>query len=374
MPASVTAILAVRRLTRWTLLLGVPLVAVVTGLYLYARGGSLVDTENAYAKADIIAVGAAIAGRVVEVNVADNQAVKKGELLFRLDPEPSQIDLSRARAQMEVVRTELQSLRAEYRETLSEATQAREQIAFLGRQLERQERLKEKGMSRADAYDEARHNLELAHARLASVEEKINRVRANLGGDSQLPIERHPRYVEAKAAHDALALNVDRTRVVAPAAGVVSNMKLQIGEFVEARKAVFSLIQSGSVWIEANFKETQLTYMREGQQARVVADAYPDIEFPAEVIAIAPATGAEFALLPPQNATGNWVKVVQRVPVRIRVEQGAGLPQLRAGMTVTVTVDTGHSRGLPRPVQRLVDQGWLPRFLEPASRLAHQAR
>ena len=374
MPVSVTAIIAVRRITRWTLLLGVPLVAVIGGLYLYARGGSLVDTENAYIKADIVAVGAEIAGRVIEVGVQDNQAVAKGDLLFRLDPEPSQLDLDRARAQMEVVRTELQSLRAEYRETVLEATEARERIDFLARQLERQERLKEKGMSRADAYDEARHNLEVAHARLASVEEKANRVRASLGGDPQAPIERHPRYVEAKAAHDALALNVDRTRGVAPAAGVVSNMKLQIGEFVEARKPVFSLIQSGPVWIEANFKETQLTYMREGQAARVVADAYPDVEFPAKVEGIAPATGAEFAVLPPQNATGNWVKVVQRVPVRIRVEQGPGLPQLRAGMTASVIVDTGHSRGLPRPVQRLVDKGWLPRFLSPKAALAHRAQ
>jgi membrane fusion protein (multidrug efflux system) len=374
MPASVTAIIAVRRITRWTLLLGVPLVAVVTGLYLYARGGNLVDTENAYVKADIVAVGAAIAGRVIEVKVQDNQAVEKGELLFRLDPEPAQIALDRVRAQMDVVRTELQSLRAEYRETLLEVTEARERIDFLQRQLERQERLKEKGMSRADAYDEARHNLEVAQARLASVEEKVNRVRASLGGDPAMPAERHPRYVEARKAYDELALDVDRTRVLAPAAGVVSNMKLQIGEFVEARKPVFSLIQSGQVWIEANFKETQLTYMREGQPALVVADAYPDVEFPAKVEAIAPATGAEFAVLPPQNATGNWVKVVQRIPVRIKVEQGPGLPQLRAGMTTTVTVDTGHSRGLPRPVQRLVDKGWLPRFLSPRPALAHRAQ
>jgi membrane fusion protein (multidrug efflux system) len=374
MPASVTAVIAVRRITRWTLLLGVPLVAVVTGLYVYARGGNLVDTENAYVKADIVAVGAAIAGRVIEVKVQDSQAVEKGELLFRLDPEPARIALDRARAQTDVVRTELQSLRAEYRETLLEVTEARERIDFLQRQLERQERLKEKGMSRADAYDEARHNLELAQARLASVEEKVNRVRASLGGDPAMPAERHPRYVEARKAYDELALDVDRTRVLAPAAGVVSNMKLQIGEFVEARKPVFSLIQSGQVWIEANFKETQLTYMREGQAARVVADAYPDVEFPAKVEAIAPATGAEFAVLPPQNATGNWVKVVQRIPVRIKVEQGPGLPQLRAGMTTTVTVDTGHSRGLPRPVQRLVDKGWLPRFLSPRPALAHRAQ
>ena len=157
----------------------------------------------------------------------------------------------------------------------------------------------------------------------------------------------------------------------APAAGVVSNMKLQPGEHVEKGAPIFSLIKHGEVWIEANFKETQLTYMREGLPASVIADAYPEHEWPAVVAAIAPATGAEFAVLPPQNATGNWVKVVQRIPVRIRVDQPAGQPQLRAGMTVTVAVDIGRSRGLPRGVQRLVDKGYLPRFLEPAPAFAH---
>jgi len=261
-------------------------------------------------------------------------------------------------------------LRAEYRETLREATEARERIDFLTRQLERQERLKEKGMSRIETYDEARHNLEMARARLASVEERINRVRASLAGDPQLAAERHPRYAEARTAYDAAAIDLARTQVKAPAAGVVSNMKLQPGEHVEKGAPVFSLIRSGEVWIEANFKETQLTYMREGQPVSVVADAYPDHEWRAVVAAIAPATGAEFAVLPPQNATGNWVKVVQRIPVRIRVDQPAGQPRLRAGMTVAVAVDIGRSRGLPRVVQRLIDKGYLPRFLEPAPALA----
>jgi membrane fusion protein (multidrug efflux system) len=137
---------------------------------------------------------------------------------------------------------------------------------------------------------------------------------------------------------------------------------------------VFSLIESGPLWIEANYKETQLTYMQVGQMATVLADAYPEQEWPATVEAIAPATGAEFAVLPPQNATGNWVKVVQRVPVRIKVEQPPGKPQLRAGMTVTVAVDTGRARGLPRTVQKLVDNGWLPRFLAPLSAVADTRR
>ena len=362
--------IAVRKTTRVTLLLLAPLAFILAGLYVYARGGREVETEDAYVKADILPVSAEVSGKVIEVIAQDNQRVAAGELLFRIDPLPFQIELARARAQMDVVRTEVQSLRAEYRETLLEATEGHERIDFLTKQLARQEFLKEKGMTRLDAYDEARQNLQVARARLASVEEHANRVLANLSGDPKLPAEHHPRYAAAKAAYDAAAMDLERTRVVAPMPGVVSNLKLQLGEHVEKGAPIFSLIKGGPVWIEANFKETQLTRMRVGQPAQVIADAYPDVEWAAVVDTIAPATGAEFAILPPQNATGNWVKVVQRVPVRFRVAQEPGRPQLRAGMTVTVTVDTGRSRGLPRSVQRLVDSGYLPRFLEPPPVLA----
>jgi membrane fusion protein, multidrug efflux system len=311
---------------------------------------------------------------VIETLVQDNQQVEAGALLFRLDPEPYQIAVTGARAQMEVVRSDVQQLRAEYRATLQEAAEGRERIEFLARQFERQERLKEKGMTRGDTYDEARHNLEAARRRLDSIREKTNRVLAALSGDPNLPAERLPRYVEARSAYDAAVLDLSRTQIKSPVAGVVSNMKLRVGEFVEKGAPMFSLIESGPLWIEANYKETQLTHMVAGQRAVVVADAYPDHAWPAAVDTIAPATGAEFAVLPPQNATGNWVKVVQRVPVRIKVEQPPGQPQLRAGMTVSVTVDTGRPRGLPRSVQKLVDSGWLPHFLEPASAIAGSRR
>ena len=358
------------KLIRPLLLVAVPAIAVLIGLYVYARGGREVETENAYVKANVVAVSSEVSGRVAEVAVHDNQAVTAGAPLFHLDPTPFELAVAKAAAQMEVVRTDVQSLRVEYRATLQEAVEAEDRIAFLTRQLERQEKLKEQGMSRADVYDEARHNLHVAQSRLKSIHESTNRVLAGLLGDPQLPAERHPRYLEAKAARDAAAVDLARTQVKAPTAGVVSNMKLQVGEHVEKGAAVFSLIRAGPVWVEANFKETQLTHMHPGQIAQVVADAYPDIEWEAQVTTIAPATGAEFAILPPQNATGNWVKVVQRIPVLLEVKQAARREQLRAGMTVTVTVDTGHERGLPRVVQRMVDRGYLPRFLQPAPAIA----
>ena len=341
------------KLARALLLLGVPLIVVAAALYFYAEGGRYVETENAYVKAHIVAVSAEVAGRVAEVAVRDNQAVAQGQLLFRIDAVPFEMALARASAQLANARTEVETLRAEYRVALADAAEAEERIRFLGLQLERQRRLKEQGMVREDAYDEARHNLEAGRARLTALLERAARGLAGLGGDAKLPAGNHPRVREAQAAHDTAALELARTRVLAPTAGIVSNLKLQPGMNVTRGVAAFSLIQAGEPWIEANFKETQLAGMRVGQVARVVADAYPGVEWRARVSAIAPATGAEFAFLPPQNATGNWIKVVQRVPVLFAIDpagQAAGeRPALRAGMTVSVSIDTGRSRGLPDP-------------------------
>ncbi len=349
----------VRKLWRALLLLGVPLAVAVTALHFYAEGGRFLETENAYVKAHIIAVNAEVAGQVVEVRVRDNQPVEKGQLLFRIDPVPFETALARANAQLANARTGVETLRAEHRVALAEALEAEERIRFLGLQLERQRRLREKGMVREDAYDEAGYNLASARANLAALQERATRVLTGLGGDPDLPVERHPRVQEAQAARAAAALDLARTRVHAPAAGTVSNLRMQAGEYLARGVAAFSLIRAGELWIEANFKETQLTSLRVGQVARIVADAYPEVEWRARVSTIAPATGAEFALLPPQNATGNWVKVVQRVPVLLEIEpqgsKGKDGPTLRAGMTVSVSIDSGRSRGLPDP-RRMFDR------------------
>ncbi len=338
-----------RRLLRALLLLGVPLLAAAAGLHYYAEGGRYLETDNAYVKAHVVAVSAEVAGRVTEVAVRDNQAVARDQLLFRIDPVPFEMALARTDAQLASARTEVETLRAEYRASLADAVEAEERIRFLSLQLERQQRLKEKGMVREEAYDEARHNLEAARARLVSVQERGARVLSSLAGDPKLPVEGHPRVREAQAARDAAALDLARTRVTAPAAGTVNNMRLQPGAQVSRGVAVFSLVLAGNHWVEANFKETQLAGMRVGQAATVVADAYPGVEWRARISTIAPATGAESALLPPQNATGNWIKIVQRVPVLLDIEPaGAGQPELRVGMTVSVSIDTGRSRGYPK--------------------------
>jgi membrane fusion protein, multidrug efflux system len=332
------------RLLRALLLIAVPAAAIALALHWYAKSARWAETDNAYVKAQVIAISAEVAGRVAEVPVKDQQRVERGAALFRLDPVPFQLAVSRAAAQLAVTRTEIETLRSDYRGAHLDAEEAAERVPFLARQFERQRLMKEKGMSREDLYDEAQNNLETAKKHLMALRERANRALASLDGKPDAALERHPRFLQALAARDQAVLDLERTRVSAPVAGVLSNMKLQPGEYVERGAAKFSLVEDGPLWVEANFKETQLTDMREGQPVSFTADAYPGASWRARVATIAPATGAEFAVLPPQNATGNWVKVVQRVPVRIAIEETGKRPPLRAGMTVSVTVDTGRER------------------------------
>lgn len=347
-----------RRALRLALLLLVPLLAVAAGLWLYLSGGRYVSTENAYVKNDIIQISPVVEGRVVAVAVQDHASVAAGDLLFRIDPEPFRIALARAEAEMATVANRLDALRAEYRGARVELAEAEERARFLERQASRARSLEARGAASSVRLDEAQHELAVAQDRVAAIREKMQQVLATLGGDLDLPTERHPMFLEARARRDRAAFDLDRTTVRAPAAGTVINMKLQPGEYVEPGDAVFSIVASERPWIEANLKETELTHVRVGQPATVVADAYPDRQIRAVVESISPATGAEFAVLPPQNATGNWVKVVQRLPIRLRLlDPPQGSPQdppLRAGMTVQATIDTGRQRTL----SGLIGVGW----------------
>ena len=333
-----------RKIVRLLLLVAVPAIAIAIGLEWYARNARWAETENAYVKANVVAISAEVSGRVATVGVRDQQRVERGALLFAIDPAPYQLAVQRAEAELGVTRAAIETLRADYRTALREAEEANSRIAFLTRQLERQRMLKEKGMTREELYDDAKNNLDTAQKRVLSLKESSSRSLAALDGKPGAPAEAHPRYKQALAMLESAQLDLARTRVTAPVKGVVSNMRLQPGMHVERGTPTFSLVEDGPLWIEANYKETQLTDMRIGQRATFTVDAYPGATWRARVVAIAPATGAEFAVLPPQNATGNWVKVVQRIPVRVEVEETADRPPLRAGMTVVVSVDTGHER------------------------------
>jgi membrane fusion protein (multidrug efflux system) len=357
---------AAKRMTRMTLMIVVPLVVAVVALRLYVGGGRYVVSENAYVKAHIVVVSADVSGRVVRVNVNDNQRVDPGERLFAIDPLPFRIVVAEADAQLEVVRTDIGQLHFDVREAQAEVTEARERHRFLSQQFERQKKLKVRGMGSEEAYDEALYELTIGRESLHKLGQRVARSLAALGGESGLPVEKHPRFRRAMAIREQASVDLARTVIKAPAAGVISNMKLQVGEYVKEGTAVFSLIETSPLWVEANLKETELTNIALGQSATVVADAYPDHEWRAVVDTIAPATGAEFALLPPQNATGNWVKVVQRIPVSLRLERSDDEPALRAGMTVMVSIDTERVRGLPDFVPEAIANWHLPDYVRRA--------
>jgi membrane fusion protein (multidrug efflux system) len=272
-------------------------------------------------------------------------------VLFRIDPEPFRIALERAEAQILAVRHDIEGSRAEFHQVEAEIAEAQERVRFFEQQARRQRELEGRGISTQASLDEAEMELAASRQQMAALREKIRTVLAELGGDPASAVELHPDFREAEAERDMAALDLDDTLVVAPVDGIVSRMSLQPGEWVEEGEPAFSIVDPASLWIEANLKETQLEHVAVGQRVAVEVDAYPGAVWRGEVASISPATGAEFALIPPQNATGNWVKVVQRLPVRIAVQPAENQPPLRAGMTVAVAIDTEREPKLAALVQ-----------------------
>ena len=352
----VFSLLGSRALKRSIFLIVIPLLAICVGLYLYAAGGRYVSTDNAYVKANVIIISPEVSGRVTSVLVSDNQPVEANDVLLQLDSSPLEITLNHARAQMAVIRTELESLRADYGETVVQAQQAEDKVRYLDKRYKRQRKLLKQGLSSEEKHDEAKHDLEAARREVQIIQQRVQRVLAQLAGNENLPVEQHPRYLTAQTTYDQAVVDLKATTIRAPASGIVSNMKLQVGEYAQAGKPIFSLIENQPIWVEANLKETQLTHILPGQQATIVADAYPNKTWESVVSSIAPATGAEFSILPPQNASGNWVKVVQRIPINLVITDQTNGPQLRAGMTVSVRIDTRRKRQLSGQVRNVVGE------------------
>jgi membrane fusion protein (multidrug efflux system) len=329
---------------RVVLLAVVPLVALVAGGLWWLSGGRYVSTDNAYVKAHIVQIAPEISGQVRRVLARDHQEVRAGETLMTIESRPFKLALDSAEAELDAARSQVETLRGTWREVVAELADAEARADYFKRQGQRQEELAVKGVASASKREEAQNDARAAADRVTSVREKMQRILVALNGDPKLPVEEHHLVRDKTAARERAALDLARTSIRAPTDGVVVNMRVQQGEQVKAASPLFALVVVSRPWVEANFKETELTHVRVGQKATVVLDTYPDVTWEAMVESLSPATGAEFAVLPPQNASGNWVKVVQRLPVKLRLSPQAGEPALRAGMTATVRIDTGRER------------------------------
>jgi membrane fusion protein, multidrug efflux system len=335
-----------RRLRRVLLLLG-PVLMIAAGVHLYLTGGRYVSTDNAYVRADKLNVATDVSGIVAEIPVSENQQVEKDQVLFRLDDMPYRTVLAGAEAQLGVVQSEIATLQANYRQSLAQIEQARTDIAFYQTSFERQQDLNRRGVSSQAALDQVKRDLDTARERVTVAERQAEAALAQLGGKADDEPRNYPRFKQVQASVDKAKRDLARTTVHSPMAGIVTNVNaLQVGQYLQAAQAGFSLVATGHVWVEANPKETDLTYLQPGDPARVTIDTYPDREWTAKVVSVSPATGAEFSVLPAQNASGNWVKVVQRVAIRLELEVPHDAPPLRSGMSANVDVDTGHTRSL----------------------------
>lgn len=331
-----------RPLVRLLLMVALPLAAAIYGAVWWGQSMRYITTENAYVKADVIAISADVTGRIIDIDARENERVNGGQVLLRIDPRTFEIVIAEAKAELDRVGAEIEATRAQYRSGLREVQSHQERVRYLQGEFERQQTLNRRGVGTGARLDEARHELEMARREVVTAGERNRKLLAELLGNPEIKATAHPKYLAALAKLDRAELDFDRTNVLAPADGIVGNIKLQVGEYVEEGDALFSLVLIDRPWIEANLKETQLTHVRVGQAVTFVVDSYPDTEWRGSIASIAPATGAEFSLLPPQNASGNWVKVVQRVPVRIELASPRPELALRAGMTVQVSIDTGR--------------------------------
>jgi membrane fusion protein (multidrug efflux system) len=335
--------LRIRRVKRLLLLVVIPAVAVLVGATLYLRGGRYVETDNAYIKADKVPVSAEVSGAIKEVLVRENQTVTANQLLFRLDPAPFEVAVAKAEAKLAQVKTDLSALMASYREKQAEIALARSKYAFALKDQRRQSDLVAKNFISASRFDDAKQGSDLAGLQIGALEQDLKRIAETLGGSVDAPADRHPSYRAALAELEQAKLDLARVEVRASLPGTVSKPP-KPGQYVTTGSMAMALVVSSNLWVEANFPETDLTYVHPGQPVTIHIDTYPDAAWKGEVDSLSPATGAEFSVIPAQNATGNWVKIAQRVPVRIKLEVAQGMPQLRAGLSTVVEIDTGHRR------------------------------
>ncbi len=322
---------------RTILMLIVPLLLLAGGIYYWISGEGLVSTDNAQVKQDIVSVSAQVSGAVVEVAVKDGDHVKRGELLFRIDPEPYRVALEQAEAQLAAARLQTRQLRTQAAGTGADIVGAQANLDIKRNALGRQQALLSRGFTTRADYEDALNEVRAAETALADARARAANANAAIAPGEQ------PSVAQAQAAVDKARLDLKRTEVRAPMDGEIANSeRLQVGQAVAPGVGLLSLVHGQNAWIEANFKEKDLAEMAPGQAADIDIDAYPGLDLKGHVQSIGAGTGSEFAIIPAQNANGNWVKVTQRVPVRIAIDGRPGKPMV-AGLSAVVTVHL-HSR------------------------------
>ena len=333
---------------RTCLFLLLPLVLVAGGGW-YVAGGRVMYTDDAYVNAGTVGVSTDVAGTVAEVDVRDNQEVAPGQVLYRLDPLRFEIALANAKANQAQVALTLESMKQDYRRMLTDAEAEQAQVALDRTRYERATRLLTSGVESRAGYDHAQFTLQADQSKLEALRQEARVQLARLGGNVNTRTTELPQYVQAEAQVAEAERELVHTVVRAPFAGVVTDVpSIAPGKYLPASTTAFYLVDTQHVWIDATPKETQLTHVIAGQPASVAVDTYPGLRWHGTVESVSPAAAQEFSLLPAQNTSGNWVKVVQRVRIRIRLDTtDKDLPTLRAGMSTQVYVDTGHPRGLP---------------------------
>ena len=334
-----------RKRLRTILLVALPALALVVGIGIYLSGGRYVSTDNAYVGAQKVLITPDISGKILHVAIREGQHVTPGDELFSLDREPFSLALQQAKAKLDTARSDYNKLKANLKslDTLSDLAQ--KNVDLKQRDVERKTKLvSSQAGSQADL-DTALAAVVTAQLQAEYAAQQRDTTLNQLLGDANLPQEKFPEYTQAKAALDNAQRDLDHSIVRAPMPGTATQVdNIQLGRFVSAGTPVLSVIDDQAPWVDANPKETDITYLRVGQKATLDVDSFPDHTFTGTVIAVIPGTGAQFSILPPQNATGNWVKVVQRVPVRIAFDKSEDTKLLRSGMSVNVEIDTGHSR------------------------------
>jgi membrane fusion protein (multidrug efflux system) len=333
---------------RWGLFALLPLVLII-GAYWYVTGGQIMSTDDAYVEADKVGISTDVAGIVKDVNVKENQQVEAGQVLYRLDPRQFQIALDNAKANLAQTALSIEAMKQDYARMVSDVAAQQAQVDLDQTNFNRAAMLLKSGTATQAAYDQAQATLQTDKSKLEALREQAQVQLARLGGKADIDVTQHPQYLQANAQVEEAQRQLDHTVVTAPFAGIVTDVSaIAPGKYLAASTTAFFLVDTDRVWVTANPKETELTYVRPGQPVTITVDTYPGVEWHGTVESISPAAAQEFSLLPAQNTSGNWVKVVQRVPMRVRVDTSDNTkPPLRAGMSVEIDVDTGHARGFP---------------------------